>query len=1109
MRWRMLTSLSLALALFCMARSGAAQELNGTLRGLIVDQQGHALANASLTVTNERTNVRRGTQTSDVGIYVVPDLPVGSYTISVEAAGFAPYNRTGVLVRAAQITDVSASLALSAVSTQVRVEAGANVVQTESSQLSGTFDGNATFDIPVATGTSLSVLNLAIFLPNTTAAPGGTSGTGGSFGGLRERQNSFTIDGIDDNDPDVSGVSQEVIPDAVQEFTVNQNVFSAAYGRGSGGQFNVITKTGSDQIHFDAWLYNGNRNYDAADNQEQADIRAGVRSAKRRYDFNRAGGDIGGPILKNRLFLYGAYEFDGLDQQQVSASAIAPTAAGMATLNSLAADSQVRSLLAQFPVAPVARTFVTVDGQQIPVGPVNSSAPSYINTQNFIINGDTNLNPQQHLHLGVLQTWIHAPVPGTLPQAQFQTLSVTDDSRFILDHIWTARANTVNDFKFSYSRFSQFFPLSGIAQSYPNLFIQDLSSIAIGPNLTLPESRVYNEYLLGDTVTRIAGRHALTWGGQYYWYIAPAVFLQYQRGAYGYTSLNQLVNDQVPGVAGGSFQGVGNGYFSGNSKNFNLFLQDDVKIGRRLTLNLGLRYDFFGNPAGAKLNALNAIADVPGTPLVFQVPKQDWNNLGPRVGLAWDPTGSGKWAVRAGAGVVYDVIPWNFYSNGLPPEVQAILTPGLACANTFGAPPSWCITRSGFLANGAMGVNFVAPATPQAARAQTTQTMADARDPKVFSWMLEVQRALFWNTSLQIRYLGTRALELPVQFQVNSITAFENGAQPLPTYVHASDIPATVPANAPTLAQFVNAQRFRYAAQGFTGGFINEEAPIGTSTYNGGDIELEHRMGRGLLLQANYTYSNTMDDATNDLNTSAVDPRRPQDPYNLKNEWARSALDVPNKFAIVFLYATPTVARGNSFSRGLLNGWQWSGSFLWQSGQPVTIQSGVDANGNRDSVGDRVILNPGGAEGVGSLVSDVCRDAATGTTTINSSCSAANTVGYVAQNPGAKYIQAGVGALSNLGRDTFRSPPLNVWNMSLAKNNKLSERLGLQFRAEAFNVFNHPSFALSNPSVFPSSTNALNAAYTSITSVPNGTFLNSQIFNGGSRRVEFAVKLTY
>ena len=203
-----------------------------------------------------------------------------------------------------------------------------------------------------------------------------------------------------------------------------------------------------------------------------------------------------------------------------------------------------------------------------------------------------------------------------------------------------------NDFQASFSRFSQTFPLTGIAATYPTLVISDLGSTTIGPNTSIPQHRIFNEYLFGDAVSWTAGRHAVKFGGRYFWYVAPSEFLQYERGFWGYGSLNQLVNDLVP-TAG--FQGVGNGFFAGNSNGFALFMQDDIRVTPRLIVNLGLRYDFFGNPTDTELNALNAIASLPGTPLVFNVPKQDWNNFGPRLGLAWDPTGSGAWAIRAGA----------------------------------------------------------------------------------------------------------------------------------------------------------------------------------------------------------------------------------------------------------------------------------------------------------------------------------------------------------------------------------------------------------------------------------------------------------------------------
>lgn len=1137
------------LALLNAAIPASAQTLTGTLRGDVLDQQGSAVPDATVTATSDTTKTTVTAKTSSSGTYTFASLLIGSYSLKVQANGFASYLRTAITVSSSQVTEVSVTLAVASTSVTVVVEAGANVVQTESSQLSGTFEGQSISQIPIQTGQFGTVLNLAIFLPNTTTQLGGTSGTGGSVGGLRGRQNSFSIDGTDNNDPTVTTSTQQVIPDAVQELVVNQNVYSAEYGRGAGGQFNIITKTGTDQLHFGAWLYNLNRAYDAADNQEKAAIAAGTATDKRRYDFNRAGGEVGGAVLPHRLFVYGAYELNNLGQQATAPTALAPTSAGLQALNALAADQQVKDLLAQFPVAGTQSQTIPVTGQysaanpngtvtQIPVGPVQSVAPSFQNQQDYIINGDLNLN-QQSLHARYLKSRTRQPSFGaSFPQAQFGSSSAADSRRVILNHVWTVSPRMVNDFRGTFVRYTQFFPLSGVAQNFPTLTIDDLQAITIGPNGNLPQHRVFDEYSLGDTVSFTMGRHTLKWGGQYYWYISPSDFLQNERGQDGYSSIasmpvgstlngvsiagksfnsvSELVNDLVPSKANFTLQGLGSGFFSGNSKNFNLFVQDDIKVNRRLTLNLGIRYDFFGNPAGANANALNAVANLPGTPLVFRVPRQDWNNVGPRAGFALDPTGSGKWAIRGGAGVAYDVIPWNFFTNANPVQLQVILTPTAACQGTFGTPPSWCTSRSSFLSSGAMkNITFVPPSTQAAARAQTAQIMADGVAPKVFSWSLGVQREIMKNTSLEVRYLGTRALELPVQLQLNSITPFELGAQPLPTFFKLSDIPATLPATAPTLAQFQALEGRRFAAQGFTGGAITIESPVGSSTYHGGAVELLHRFSHGLLLRANYTYAKAMDNATNDLNTSAVNPRRPQNPYNLRNEWSRSALDVTHKVALTWLYDLPKTRFDNRVLRGAANGWQWSGSYLFQSGQPVTIQSGTDSNGNLDAAGDRAILNPAGTEGIGSTVVAVCRNPATGATFVFSAATpcgagaaaAGNTVGYVTAKPNARYIQTGVGALSNLGRNTFNSPYFNVWNMSILKNNQLTERFNLQIRADAFDVFNHRQYTFGQLSVIGTNTNALSQGYANLTS--GSAFLNQFLFNGGSRTVQLGLKLTY
>jgi len=297
---------------------------------------------------------------------------------------------------------------------------------------------------------------------------------------------------------------------------------------------------------------------------------------------------------------------------------------------------------------------------------------------------------------------------------------------------------------------------------------------------------------------------------------------------------------------------------------------------------------------------------------------------------------------------------------------------------------------------------------------------------------------------------------------------------------------------------------------------------VGDSTYHGGAIELLHRFTHGLLFRANYTYARTMDNGTNDLNTSSVNPRRAQDSFNLANEWARSALDVTHKVAMTWLYDLPAPHWDNRFARGAASGWQWSGSYIFQSGQPVTIQSGADSNGNLDAAGDRAFINPAGIGMTGSTVNTVCRNPGTNAT-FSGDCdpnhaddknpggdptpASAFTVGYVANTPNAKFIQGGVGTKPNLGRNTVNSPYFNNWNMSLLKNTKVTERFSLQLRVDAFDVFNHRQYTFGALSVLGTNTNALSQSFANVTG--GSAFLNPNQFNGGSRAVQLGLKLTY
>ena len=1140
-----LAGLGLIIAVILLLSSSAfAQRQDGTISGEVRDPAGAAVANIKVIATNDGTGVSLTTVTTDVGAFVFPNVQVGSYTIKIEAAGFATYTRHPVEVNAARVTEVIANLSLGTAAETIEVQSGAEVVQLSSSQISNTFETRAVSDLPTVAGANASVLNMSILLPNTTTQLGGTSGRGGSIGGLRGRQNNFIIDGANNNDPSVSSSLQPVIAEAVAEFTLTTNQFSAEYGNAGGGQFNIVTKSGTNNLHGSAYWSGINRQLNAADNQEKALIAAGTLPDKKRYDLNTMGGTVGGPIIRNKLFLFGAFQYSTQGQQPSAPSALSFLQSELPTLNSLAADQQVRDLLAQFPVATVQGQncgpnknqpcTAQVSGQTILLGPVTAIAPNFNTNYDYVINPDVNLTKHQ-LRWRYSKNRYREPQFGNFPQPQFGSSVATDARKGVFSDVWSMTNTLVNNFNANFTRYQQNFPLSGVAASYPTTIVTELNGLQVGPANNFPQHRLVNQYQIADSMSWTKGRHALKFGGDYRWITSPSVFLQNERGQYSYASLNELINDLVPSNANATLQGIGDGSFAGNSKNYAMYIQDDIKVTPRLTVNLGLRYEFFGLPKDARQQARNAVSDLPGTPLIFRIPKEDHNDFGPRIGFAWDPTGSAKWAIRGGFGVAYDTVPYNFATNGAPIQKQAVLQPPTACNGTLGAPPAWCVTRSGFLAGGAMKLTFIPPTSQATARSLTGNLIADMVSPKVMSWSLGVQRELMRDTSLEIRYIGTRAVELPVQIQLNGITAFENGASPLPTYFDPSQIPATVPASAPNMLQVFSRQGLgtlrRYGAAGFQD-IITWIGPVGNSRYHAGAIDFNHRLSRGFLARANWTYSRNQDNSTNDLFTSTVNPRRPENGYDLQHEWARSALDVRHKIALSWVYDVPKAGINNAVAKAILHGWQYNGTWLWQLGQPITPISAFDSNGNGDAAGDRVIINPAANNLRGTDVRLVCRDPLTGATSIGPSLTASNfnptagaiscaptattgnegrqnVVGYVAGDPTAHFVRAGLGAVTNSGRNIVNSPGFNVWNMSFFKNTAIHERYSLQFRFEMYNVFNHRNFTLGNSSVLGGSPNNINATSQSYNVVSLPGFLDEKQFNGGSRQIQFGMKVSF
>jgi Carboxypeptidase regulatory-like domain len=1107
-----------------------AQSLDGTLRGQVKDSTGALVPGVVVTAKNNGTGTVRTVETSSAGTYAFTNLLVGSYTVSAEHTGFSKSVRPGVDVRANQVVEVDMTLELGEVTTVIEVEGGAELVQTTSSQLASSISGKALTDLPnFGNQGDGSPYALAIITPGVTTQGGGILGEGGSIGGNRPRNNNFTVDGVDNNRLDVTGTALPVISEAVQEFNLLTNQFSAEYGHSTAGQFNVITKSGTNEVHGSGFFYGNNRKFNAYDNLEKVDLASGKLTDKRRYDFARTGGTLGGPIIKDKLFAFGAYQYQTLGQAATGSTAESVTAAGLATIKTIPGLSQNNVGVISNPgIWPIAASpngaFSRVTGsdgvtRQVEMGNIVGSAPDFFNQHDWQSNIDYNQGAQQYRGR-FLYSRYRAPNLGSFPFAPFTGDQGADHRLFNFTHIWAVTPNFIKDTRVQYRRAVLSWAVPEQFASFPNLDISSLG-LFIGPEGNSPQATVENAYQVINNFTWIKGRHSFKFGAEFRKWISPADFLPRSRGEYDWESLQSFLYDEIPTGSNGGLRGVGTGVFADNRNAFYGFFQDDFKIHPRVTLNLGIRYEYVGNPRDDAYQALNAISSVPGV-IEFNVPKTDKNNWAPRFGFAWDLFGTGKTSLRGGAGVGYDVVFGNLAILQLPPQLQQETNPDAACL--LSSPPAYCRNggavgppaAGGFLASGALPTTPLPPTTAAEARSATSAFIVDTVNPKTYTWSLGVQHELTKNWVVETRYVGTRGVSLPIQIRRSAGVPIPVNRR-LPTYLNASAIPANGAALS-SLADILNypgSGTLAFESLGFDGGFMTAFDPIGNSIYHGGSIDVQRRAAKGLYFRGGYTWSKVIDDSTNELFSSRVNPRRAENFLDIQNERGNSALNRTHHFTLAWTYDLPKFSGNNAFMSKVLGGWQINGIYLAESGQQITPQSGRDINQNFDSAGDRVFVNPSGSPNLGSDTNYVRRDPVTGATSITAANpGAANTVGYVAINPNAKWIATRLGGVSNSGRNVVDTPGLNNWNLGVYKNTYITENKFIQFRIDMVNAFNHRQFSLAGDpksgggTIFQqnNNTNALNAAYANAAAT---NFLNPYSFNGGARILMLGLKFIF
>lgn len=1058
-----LSSLLSLLLLF--ATATFAQVTGGSVTGTVVDSNGAVVPNATVTLTGKARGQNLTTQTTDTGSYTFPNVPVGDYTITVEIQGFSKATQE-LRVTLNQATTVEVTMQPQGVGASVDVSNNSEaIVQTDSSQLGKSFDSRKVSDLPIFGNPN----TLALLAPNTADRSAGVVGDGAVVGGIRPRGNTFNVDGVDNNDASITGPAVGVIQDSVEEFTLLQNNFNAEFGNGSGGIFNTITKSGTNQFHGSGFTYIQSQKLNATSSLEEEEIRAGNLTEKPLFKQARYGGTLGGPIVKNKLFFFGAYERTFLDQALPATVYTAPTAAGLNQIAALPGASPfvvnlLRNNLVLAPNQTTTQTVLGVGG--IPFGTVSIPTPASFSGNSFQVNVDhlPNDKNQFRYRFGYDRQRAEQAGGGNI---KFNNNFAFESQLFSATWIRTFSSNLVNDLRLSFRNTQQDFPLKDPAfNTFPNITVDSLN-LALGPGPNLPQGTpVDQNYQIADALSYTRGNHSFKFGGEMRRLIFTSIFLPRQRGDYNYSDLDVLLSDERPDVL--DLRGVGAAGFTGNRFEWAFFGQDDWKIRSNFTLNLGLRYEYESLPRDSASQALNAIANVPGV-IEFNVPKTDKNNFAPRVGFAYSPNGrnsvtrflfgeNGRSSIRANFAISYFTNFQNLHLLNLPPQ--------------FAQERDGEGFNTQFLQNGGIPNALLPTNTTDLARAATSSYIADQTSPYSMSWNFSYQRQLTGNMGIEFRYLGTRARHLPIQVRLNA-GRVDPADLRLPTFF--SQPTAAQLAGRPTfLTVFLNSPTMGIGAleqYGFLGS-VTAFQPVGNSQYDGGSVSLTRAFSKNFGFTAAYTFSKTIDDSTNELNTSALNPRRPQNSFNLRDERGLSALDIPHRLAISFNYDIAYFNNNeNKFLKHVLGNWSINGIFQAQSGQPVTVRSGVDSNVDLDAAGDRAIFNPNGVAGTSSRV---CPLNAAGqmltpgaflgpgavTTDINQcglgNYGPTNAVAYLVVNPNAQFIETGFGAASNVGRNTFRTRGFNNTDAVFLKNIYFGSdnRFNLQVGTEINNLFN-------------------------------------------------------
>jgi carboxypeptidase family protein len=1090
-----------------------AQLTTTTIYGRVTDANGGTIAGAQVSVTNTDTNLLRTAQSNAEGEYRVEFLPVGNYRVEIAAPAFKRFLRAGVVLEVNVPARVDALLQLGDINQTVTVSESVPLVDTTSPEIGRTIENQEVVNLPLVNRNAYELLELTPGVQNSSFNPGQPNPV--ITLGYPE-QRTFINGGVDGGAGSVSyyldgGINMTGLrntgnilpnPDAIQEYRVETNNYNAEYGKMSSGVITVITKSGTNAYHgglFDYWR-------GEALNAAPWNSTLGTPPLRRQ----QFGGTFGGPIRKDKTFFFGSYQ--GLRQLSsfLFTGATLPTAAeaggNMAALlpagGSLPSQYTCGSPTVICPslLDPVAKNlFAASVFPNIPTagaGAFQAVAPSPYNTDEFLVKVDHNLTSKQRLSGSYFYTSGNNLVPplnsttgqpnGNIPWdvQQFtwrqQNVNVSDT--------WTARSNLANQLWLGYTR-----NVAG-RLNLPGTSLGDLGSefTVQGPH-SLPQLSVTgfftaasaiagpvagsNFYSVRDVVNYSRGRHSISFGGDETLDKDVQQTLLNNYGVFGFNGTN--IKDAVSGkaiavpalanfVMGLPTSVSQDAPVTGYTNNWStgLFAQDNFRIVPRLTLNLGVRWDIQTPPTdplnrGTSFETGEQSTAVPAAPegalfhgdpgITRGIVPVRWHHVSPRVGFAWDPFGDGKTSVRGGAGVFYGSVSgneWNTVTNFEPSAVrfsftnvtQQVTGSGLTAVpqgatlscpynklvakNASGTPLGPTVTCAAGSGSGASGTDpfpfvppqFLTPGGPFFGFVKNFQW------PYSYQFNFSVQRQVTSNFSVSAAYVGNLAHDLPFAQDIN-----------------APATGALVPACATSAGGNIVARRpidntgvATCAAPGSPFGTVLLVQSNQTASYNGVQATAQLRMTHGLMLYGFYTFSHTFDSVQLDNTTTQGGA---EDMTNLGLERGPADFDLHHQFVTALVWQLHYYHGDHFLAREIANGWTISPIINIHSGFPFTVLNGKDANLTGNSSAERAELVPG-------------------QNPVLSKRTAAEWFNIAAFSQNPANLLNGIAVNGNSGRNMLRGPTFKDVDLAISRDFVFKDRLSLQLRADAYNVFN-------------------------------------------------------